>query len=214
MLVSQTIPLADFDYAPTNGSGFPFIPDVVINLRCVDILRETLDQYGFLPFNVYKILLSEMKSIRSIYVVSEPKDYTKAWRKEGELLAYRKAQKYCESILHSLKDFLTNTFPHAVIGIRRGRPLESFQMLARSRYVICPPTTFCFWSGMINPNHVYYSPSRLFKNTTFVHSNFRWIKSPEVLKLSKPFLRNATVMDILTLLRADLKHEDVALSSD
>lgn len=179
----------------------PFIPSAVILFRCVDII-QLLDRrhlYGFIPFPVYSKLLQN-QTLRYIYILTEPPKY----RMKAYPTHHDKAEKYCSEIITHLMNDLQVIQPNAIIGVRRGKPFEAFTMLQLTPLVICPPSTFCLWSGLANENTVYYLNGNLTRHRNKLHDKFYWITSPPIINLAKGFYHNETLSQLVKKLKQPL----------
>jgi hypothetical protein len=176
---SQEIRAASFEivdgvYTSENNSLFvvakkPLIPDAVILLRCVDILLHGGNEYGFLSFNTYPMIIP--RDVKDIYIVGEPYGY-------GPWVTA------CRNTANALVEFLHNLYPQSKISLRRGFPFESMIMMMHASYVVCAPSTFCFWAGLANQyGNVYYANSPLIieAKRPRLTDNFYWITYPPVI---------------------------------
>lgn len=147
----------------------PLVPDAVILLRCVDVLLHGGNEYGFLSFNTYPMIIP--KDVKDIYIVGEPYGY-------GPWVTA------CHNISNALVAFLHNLYPQTKISLRRGFPFESMIMMMKASYVVCAPSSFCFWSALANEHgNVYYANSPLIVEAKRprLTDNFNWITYPPVI---------------------------------
>lgn len=171
-----TLPADSFAIIMPNDTAkvLPLVPTAAIMFRCVDILHWATPEYGygFINFNVYKQLIPDDAS--HIYILSEDLRY-------GPRPANKEA---CTELSKFLVEYIHDQFPTAVVALRRGHVMESFAMMSHARTLVSAPSTFSLWGGMANPNRVYLMTSGerpLFKDKPFVHSEFMWLTSPEVI---------------------------------
>lgn len=169
-----------------NAESVPFVPDAVILFRCYDILLD-YSHYGFINFNIYQALISN--NSRSIYVLSEPLNYMG----DGHEDKFRRD--VCMAISANIMSHLRAHFPNAMIGMRRGHATDSIAMLSTARTVICAPSTFCLWPGIVNSRSqsddrsvksvVYFAPGRVMLNQVYINDRFQWIMSPGYIRLDR-----------------------------
>jgi hypothetical protein len=178
---SSVLPLNTFDYL--NNKSFllepslPLIPDVAILFRCKDILRGTGRLYGFLNWNVYRLLLKHIKP-KTIYILSEPLDYLSSSSNSS-------ASVNCRHISTAMVDYLTELHPSALVAVRRGHAYDSVVMLARAKIVISAPSTFTVWPGLANPNKVFFHPGNVIEFQPFLSETFYWIPYPTAIRLGR-----------------------------
>lgn len=174
-LHESALPTSTFSRITFPDFTFPLsvkmIPDVAILFRCKDVLLSNdTNPYGFLNFNLYPAFVSDL-NISSIYILSEPLDYLSTqrysdWRSQ-----------VCDQLSIKLISFLKTRFPHALIGLRRGFAADSIAILAHAKTVICAPSTFCLWPGLLNKHSVFISSS-IMHFLPHISNNFYWIKLP------------------------------------
>jgi hypothetical protein len=173
---------ADISF-PVNkkAESVPFIPDAVIIFRCFDILLE-YSQYGFLNFNVYQSLIPN--NTNTIYVLSEPLNYM-----EDQDQSVKFRREVCRGLGFAIVAHLRLHFPNAVVAIRRGHPADSIAMLSSSKTVVCAPSTFCLWPGVVNTQSnnnqsiVYFAPGKVMRHQVYINDRFHWIFSPTFVRL-------------------------------
>eukprot|EP01038_Epipyxis_sp_PR26KG_P013790 gene13790-18497_t len=157
------------------NATYPIIPDVTILFRCSDILhhgtKEIHSPYGFLNFNVYRLLIPS--HVKHIYIISEKLNYGS----NGEM---------CINIGDRLIEFLSQSFPDAHIGMRRGHAWENLVLLTKSPISICVPSTFCIWPGIgRKPGEgiLYYKKTGLcLAGKPEVSDIFNWINYPPLVQ--------------------------------
>ena len=136
----------DISTEPIN-TVLPLIPDVAIHYRCGD---NFVGYYGFLPFSVFKDKIPN--NTKTIYVLAE---------RRGRKTVADLAEK-CDSILLSLKGFLSKNFPNSKILLKRGDNLYTdMARLSFAKTVFCSASTFCLWPAVTNDNTVYFPKTKL-----------------------------------------------------
>lgn len=190
-----TLNTSSFDRIVGSSQNFDFslqpsvkmIPDVAILFRCKDIvMADEGHPYGFLNFNTYTTILGERRDIDSIYILSEPLDYLSTQRHSDWRM------QVCDQLGMKLVEFLRSNFPRSVVGLRRGFPADSIAILSHANTVICSPSTFCLWPGMINKHKVYLSSSVMHFLPT-VSTSFHWIIKPVPLHFRNSTSTNDSV---------------------
>ena len=177
------------------------IPDAVILFRCKDVvLSNETNPYGFLNFNLYLQLLS---NVSSIYILAEPLDYLSTQRH-----SHWRSQ-VCERLGIRLMDFLKDKFHGAIVALRRGYPAESIGMLSRAKTVICAPSTFCLWPGLLNKNKVYLSAS-IMHFLPYVSDSFYWLWKPSPAHFHhKISPSNTSVEDAVSIITSALMNAKI-----
>ncbi len=230
IMTKQYIPRLTFDnitfgsrYIPRashlDETKLPLIPDAVILFRCKDILVSfPTHPYGFLRFDIYKKLIP--RNVSTIYVLSEPLDYRQKRYSDNFSI------NTCVRLGHDLIGYLANSFPRALITLRRGYPFESFAMMSVASTVICAPSTFCFWPAFMNNNHhfvgtkkshrrVYIAPGRLFQYQPFISNSFHWLVKPLVLRLvTRDEVKTIKYEDIWKKLARPVTRDDIVFANE
>jgi len=150
------------------STHLPLIPDVVISIRCNDILSHGRGSpYGFLNFNVYTMIIPYQ--VKTIYVLTEPSTYNSNHNKER-----------CEDIVLALLLFLDMHYPDAVISLIRGHQFHAMVMIKEAKLVICTATTFCLWPGLLNQSLIYFPITWLVSEGRghMLTRSWRWISYP------------------------------------
>jgi hypothetical protein len=170
--------LTSSDSAPADYVRLPFVPEVSILFRCVDMLQHgEASPYGFLPFKVYKEIIPP--SAKEIYVLTESLMYSQD-------SANVPNQKACVAITEALLTYLSNHYMNATVGLRRGSSGEAFYQLAHSSIMISPPSSFGFFAGLAQPDShdVYLPETHLIAsgNNVFIHHHFHWMPFPKIVQ--------------------------------
>lgn len=136
-------------------SHYPFVPDVLIHIRCSDTLDcyAAIGAYGFISWSVYEKFIP--KDVKYIYIMSP------------ELLSNGRHGAACVRIVDAFVKFLNKRFPDAVIGIIHNAFLEML-LLYVTEHAFCPPSTFCNWPALARTN-----------GTMHMFQNFMMHGSPE-----------------------------------
>jgi hypothetical protein len=163
----------------------PFIPDVVIKIRCNDVIQfPNGDKYGLHYFYTY--LAAIPPSARSIYVLAEPQDRNRLQKQMRRQRVFDSAS-VCDGVLTALIDDLAQWFPTAFVGlIRGGNLIDSMLQIANAHTVISSASTLSLWAMLAND----CPQGRLIFPTTtlitegkqqFLTDNFFWVSHPKQL---------------------------------
>jgi hypothetical protein len=157
---------------------FPFVPEVTILFRCVDMLQHGEGSpYGFLPFRVYKEIIPP--DVKDIYVLTESLMYSQG-------LPNIPNQKACVAITEALLMYLSQHYVNATVGLRRGNSGEAFCQLSLSSIMISTPSSFGFYAGLAQSDQhdVYLPETRLLASgeNIFIHKHFHWMPFPKIVQ--------------------------------
>jgi hypothetical protein len=191
--------------------ALPFIPDVALVFRCIDILTFSVpSHYGFVNFDVYSNLVPS--TAKNIYVLSESLHYLQ--KSENNSKA-----EICINISLSLVEHLAERFPAATVALRRGYAMEHFIVIQKAPTVVCTPTSFCFFALLAGRNDGYFQSSCLVSWRPFIRDNFHYIVAPPLHYFDNT-LTNKTRADdpkalpeILQRLRAPIALEQIQLET-
>ena len=158
----------------------PLIPNVIVKLRCMDIIRhDSQSEYGFVNFNIYTKLIPN--NVTSIYILSESFDII------DDIIA----TKMCINIIEQLKLFLHENYNKSIILVRHGHYIDALVMLSLTSILISCPSTFSFWPGLTNEQTVYYLKSRLINTDSIdnkqLTNSFHFIQKPNKLNFGSYF---------------------------
>ena len=159
----------------------PFIPDVVIKIRCNDIiLYADSNKYGLTNFIVYQMTLP--LHTRSIYILAESRERSKLQRHtDGRQF---NTSEICDSLMTTLVDDLSAWFPMAFVGLIRGGDLiDAILQMAHAPIVISSASSLSFWAmiGNDHPNgRLYFPTSELILRTKkpYISDGFYWFSYP------------------------------------
>jgi len=182
----------------------PMVPDVVVKLRCSDILvndmrtAEAKPTYGFLNFNTYLQLIPR-DQVRRIYIVSEPLDRGLYGKECGHIS--RALANFLYTSLNSVSRANDTELPGVEVFILRERPLETFAMFLYSKIVICAPSTFCFYAILANDTpggRVYHATSSLIqvKDIRAHAPHFHWIEYPTLYRFITPDVHDVSQKEV------------------
>eukprot|EP01040_Poterioochromonas_malhamensis_P011670 gene11670-12735_t len=203
---TRTLPSQEFESItpPHSHPLQPLIPDSVILFRCIDVMQVRGATYGFLKFQLYDALLP--RNLSKIYVITEPFNYVSQVFHRAN---YMKAQEYCVRLIQDMTALLRQIRPEATVSVLRGHANETFYMLAATKTVICAPSTYCLWPGLLNQGNVYFHPGNVVKVKGFLREQFYWISSPPFIPLGDKFYKNTSYSELVAPLIDGAMKEDV-----
>jgi hypothetical protein len=166
-----TLPRINSTNEKNSNFFLPDTPTAAILFRCTDILHHQREwsAYGINNFNVYPMIIPN--SATSIYILTEP-------------VSYGGSGVQCQHLSTTLIEFLASRYPRALVAIRRGHLTKNFAILTKAAYVVCPPSTFCFFPAAANAEgRSYFSSSVLLARAKpiYIHDTFHWLSYPPPL---------------------------------
>jgi hypothetical protein len=120
--------------------SLPLIPDDAVLFRCKDILRGTGRLYGFLSWNVYRLLLKHIKP-KTIYILSEPLDYLSSSSNSS-------ASVNCRHISTAMVIILLNFILQRWLQLEEDMLMIVLLSWQEQKVVISAPSTFTVWPGL------------------------------------------------------------------
>ena len=192
----------DLVHFPKYKRKLPIIPNAIIHYRCGDNVGFGRSKYGLLPFRAFPKRIPP--NVRSIYVIADSPS-----RGHGR----HPYNSRCGVILQNLFEYLKNSFPEAIIVIKRGGDqFLDYARLAHANTTICSASTFCLWAAIANEKgNVYFPLTPLVGGAEWESSapdifpNFNWITDIEMIKDFNQFKPWTQLLELLTL---DLELEE------
>eukprot|EP01041_Mallomonas_annulata_P012705 gene12705-26761_t len=164
------------------------VPDAAIHYRCSD------SQWGLLPFRVFRDILLP-HNVSSIYVLTEHPN------RRGSVHPVQARR--CQTILLALSRYLSQSFPLVEVLLLQGGDIHlDMVRLAKSKVLVCSPSTYCLWPAMGHRRSAHFPVTRLIAHGKQIPlgPHFFWISSPRLVTYDTQSRDEMYVQHILRLL--------------
>ena len=172
------------------GTRFPLFPDFGIHYRCSDNLYGGM---GLISFgSIIGLIPSDAKYV---YIFTE----------YGNRLVNTPMAHAADEILSTLMKVIKHAFPLTTVVVTRGGDVFTvWSQLARSKVLLCSPSTFCLWPALARGDLLTYMPGTdyiAYDHRTATNADlgdtWKWIRNPRIYNNFTTQTPTAMIIDTL-----------------